>query len=245
MKDDTLEFEKERINSIKRMHSDSKMKNLNQQWFDLSFEHRYPYNFDWLGLPIIQYPQDIIAIQEIVWNIKPKTVIETGIARGGSLIFYSSLLNLIGNNGLVIGIDIDIRSHNRQRIENHPLFKSIKLIEGSSVEIETVNQVEKLITHDGPVIVVLDSNQHMDHVIKELNLYKDFVNCGSYIIVLDTHCESTPQHLFKDRPWGLGNSPMTAVNEFIKNNDSFIIDKDIHEKLGITGAPNGYLKRMA
>ena len=244
MKDDILDFENEKKFSINKMKSDSKMSDLNKEWFELSFEHRYPYNFSWLGLPIIQYPQDIIAIQEIVWKVQPKTIIETGVARGGSLIFYSSLIKLIGNGGKVIGIDIDIRKHNRKRIEKHRLFESIELIEGSSIESQTVKKVDESIDKSSPVLVVLDSNHTHDHVLSELHLYKDFVTKDSYIIVLDTHCETLPQHLLANRPWGKGNSPMTAVMEFIKTNKGFKIDSEIHEKLGVTGAPSGYIKKI-
>jgi cephalosporin hydroxylase len=244
MTDDTLEFEKEKKTSIKKMYTDPEMGELNRRWFDLSFEHKYPYNFSWLGLPIIQYPQDIVAIQEIVWKVQPKTIIETGIARGGSLIFYSSLVKLLGNQGKVIGIDIEIRNHNRKRIEKHSLFDSIELVEGSSIDPSTILKVEKIIDTSKPVLVVLDSNHTHDHVLSELRMYKDFVTKGSYIIVLDTHCENLPQHLLANRPWGKGNSPMTAVVEFLKSNKNFQVDNEIHEKLGVTGAPSGYIKRV-
>ena len=244
MNDDILNFEKEKLISISKMKSDSKMKDLSKEWFELSFEHRYPYNFSWLGLPIIQYPQDIIAIQEIIWQTQPKTIIETGIARGGSLIFYSSLIKLMGNGGKVIGIDIDIRKHNRSRIEDHPLFEYIELVEGSSIDTKTINRVYDHVDRKNPVIVILDSNHTHEHVLSELNSYKDFVTKGSYIIVLDTHCETTPKHLFENRPWGAGNSPMTAVKKFLETNSEFIIDDKVEDKIAITGAPSGYLKKV-
>jgi cephalosporin hydroxylase len=204
---------------------------------------RYSYNFFWMGRPIIQYPQDIIAMQEILWQLQPDLVIETGIAHGGSLVFYASILELIGK-GQVLGIDIDIRPHNRKAIEEHPMFKHITMIEGSSISRQTVLQVEKAVEGKQIVLVVLDSNHAHEHVLKELQLYSPFVTKNSYLVVFDTIIENIPEGSFPGRPWGKGNNPKTAVYEFLKTNSDFIIDKDVEHKLLITVAPDGYLKKI-
>ncbi|HEV8283362.1 MAG TPA: cephalosporin hydroxylase family protein [Chitinophagaceae bacterium] len=205
---------------------------------------QYSYNFSWMGRPIIQYPQDMIAMQEIVWKVKPDLIIETGIAHGGSLIYYASLLELIGK-GEVLGIDIDIREHNRKEIEKHPMYKRIKMIQGSSIDEEVVKQVKKYTTGKERIIVCLDSNHTHEHVLSELNLYSPFVNTGSYIIAFDTIVEDLPEGYFSQkRPWGISNNPRTAVDEFLKTNKDFEIDTSIDNKLLISVAPKGYLKRI-
>lgn len=209
-----------------------------------SNKSQYSYNFSWMGRPIIQYPQDMIAMQEIIWEIKPDLIIETGIAHGGSLIYYASLLELIGH-GEVLGIDIDIRKHNRAEIEKHPMVKRIHMIEGSSISNDTVEKVKEYAKGKQKVIVCLDSNHTHEHVLSELNLYAPLVSPGSYIIAFDTIVENLPEGYFSQkRPWGIGNNPMTAVEEFIRTNDRFIIDKEIDNKLLISVAPKGYLKRL-
>lgn len=204
---------------------------------------KYSYNFEWLGIPVIQYPQDLIASQEIIWQLKPDVIIETGVAHGGSVIFYSSLLELIGK-GRVIGIDIDIREHNRKNIEHHAMFKRIELIEGSSVSKEVIEKLRASIQDNETVLVMLDSNHTHDHVLKELELYSDFVTPGSYLIVYDTIIESIPDTFFANRPWGQNNNPKTAVNKFLENNPNFEIDRSIENKILLTVAPSGYLKRI-
>ena len=203
---------------------------------------KYSYNFTWLGRPIIQYPQDMIATQEIIWQVKPDLIIETGIAHGGSLIFYASMLELIGGDGEVLGIDIDIREHNRVEIEKHPMFKRIAMIEGSSIDEEIVRQVYDFANNKKQVLILLDSMHTHDHVLKELLLYSPLVTKGSYLVVFDTIIEDMPDDFFPDRPWGKGNNPKTAVWEFLKTNDRFVVDKEIENKLLITVAPGGYLK---
>jgi len=203
---------------------------------------KYSYNFSWLGRPIIQYPQDIIAMQEIVWDVKPDLIIETGIAHGGSLIYYASLLELVGH-GEVLGIDIDIRPHNREAIEAHPMFKRISLLEGSSIAPDTVEQVRK-VAEGKRVLVALDSNHTHDHVLAELEAYAPLVAIGSYCVVMDTVVEDMPEDFFPDRPWGPGNNPKTAVWEYLKTHPEFEIDKQIEHKLLITVAPDGYLRRV-
>jgi cephalosporin hydroxylase len=195
-----------------------------------------------MGRPIIQFPQDIVSMQEIIWQVKPQLIIETGIAHGGSLIFYASMLELLGNDGFVLGIDIDIRQHNRLAIEKHPMYKRIKMIEGSSTDQAVIAKVHEMAEGKAPIIVVLDSMHTHDHVFEELNAYSPLVTKGSYLVVFDTVIEDMPADFFPDRPWGRGNNPKTAVWEFLKRNDRFEIDKDIEAKLLITVAPDGYLK---
>lgn len=205
---------------------------------------QYSYNFSWMGRPIIQYPQDMIAMQELIWEIKPDLIIETGIAHGGSLIYYASLLELIGN-GKVLGIDIDIRKHNREEIERHPMFKRIKMIEGSAVDEFVVDRVRKEAEGKERILVCLDSNHTYDHVLNELRFYAPLVSLNSYIVVFDTIVEDLPEGYFSQkRPWGIGNNPKTAVDHFLRDNDSFVVDKSIDNKLLISVAPGGYLKRI-
>jgi cephalosporin hydroxylase len=205
---------------------------------------KYGYNFTWLGRPIIQLPQDMIAMQEIIWQARPELIIETGIAHGGSLIFYASMLELIGGNGQVLGIDIDIREHNRIEIEKHPLFKRIMMLEGSSIDDTIYRHVYDIARKKSRVLIALDSNHTHDHVLKELQLYSHLVTKGSYLVVFDTAIEDMPEGSFPDRPWGKGNNPKTAVWEFLKITDQFVIDKEIEHKLLLTVAPDGYLKRI-
>jgi cephalosporin hydroxylase len=205
----------------------------------------YIYNFSWLGRPVIQIPQDLFAMQEIIWATKPDFIIETGIAHGGSLVFQASMLELIGK-GKVIGIDIDIRQHNRIEIENHPLYHRIEMIEGSSVSNDVVDQMRSIVDGAKSIMVTLDSHHTHDHVLKELELYTPFVSKGNYCIVFDTAVEDLARDFpATDRPWGPGNNPKTAVWEFLKTNDHFEIDKDIEAKILITAAPDGYLKRIS
>ena len=203
---------------------------------------KYSYNFSWMGRPIIQYPQDMIAMQEIIWQVKPDLIIETGIAHGGSLIFSASMLELIGGEGEVLGIDIDIREHNRVEIEKHPMYKRITMIQGSSVDEEIAKQVHGFAKGKKRILLILDSMHTHDHVLKELQFYSQLVTKGSYLVVFDTVIEDMPDDMFPDRPWGKGNNPKTAVWEFLKTNDRFEIDKEMENKLLITVAPDGYLK---
>ena len=203
--------------------------------------YKYSYNFTWLGRPVIQFPQDLIAVQEIIWKVKPDLIIETGIAHGGSLIFHASILELLGK-GEVVGIDIEIRKHNKIEIEKHPLFHRITMIEGSSIDKDIVKQIHELSKNKKKVLLVLDSNHTHEHVLQELQLYSSLVNKDSYVIVFDTVVEDLPDSIVTDRPWSKGNNPKTAVWEFLKNNDRFKIDKEIENKLMITVAPSGFLK---
>jgi cephalosporin hydroxylase len=211
---------------------------------------KYSYNFSWLGRPIIQYPQDMVAMQELIWSIQPDLIVETGIAHGGSLIFYASLLELNAicggpKDGAVLGIDIDIRLHNRAAIEAHPMFKRISMIEGSSVAPEVIRQARTAATRKERVMVCLDSNHTHDHVLAELQAYASLTSVGSYCVVFDTVIEDLPGDMYPDRPWGPGNNPKSAVHEFLKTHPEFQIDRSIDHKLLISVAPDGYLKRLA
>jgi cephalosporin hydroxylase len=236
------EFERTKRKYIQRMSKDKNLLAMSNRWFIESCKYKYSYNFTWMGRPIIQFPQDIMAMQEIIWEVKPELIVETGIAHGGSLIFHASMLEIIGGNGQVLGIDIDIRQHNRAEIEKHPMFRRIKMIEGSSIDEHVVNEVYDFASGKAPVLLVLDSNHTHEHVLKELALYSPLVTKGSYLVVFDTVIEDMPDEFFGDRPWGRGNNPTTAAKDFLKINDRFVVVKDIEEKLLITVAPDGYLK---
>jgi len=205
---------------------------------------RYSYNFSWLGMPIFQYPQDLVALQEIVWNVRPQVIVETGVARGGSLVFYAGLLRLIDPQAIVVGVDIDIRPHNRQAILAHPLAGSIRLIDGSSIAPGTVDQVAALVNGRRSVMVCLDSHHAHDHVLAELEAYAGFVTPGSYLVVLDTAIEHLPPECSFGKPWGQGNSPASAVQAFLSHDRRFAVDQEIDAKLQISVAPGGYLRRL-
>lgn len=224
---------------------DEKYKKVGIDFINVTQKEKYSYNFSWMGRPVIQFPQDIVAMQEIIWNVKPDLIVETGIAHGGSLIMYASFMEMMGIEGEVLGVDIDIREYNRKEIENHPMFKRITMFEGSSISNEIVEQVKTFAEKHQTILVVLDSNHTHDHVLKELELYSDLVSIGSYCVVFDTIVEDMHDEMFTDRPWGIGNNPKTAVLEFLKGNNNFVIDNEIEDKLLITVAPDGYLKRIA
>jgi len=236
-------FATERKENIRKMQKDLSLKELALKFLVKSFRYNYSYNFDWLGRPFIQVPQDIIALQEIIWKTKPDLIIETGIAHGGGLIFYASMLELLGR-GEVVGIDVEIRPHNRKEIEKHPLSKRIIMFEGSSTDDKVVRGVEKIVKRHKKVMVCLDSLHTHEHVLNELNIYSKFVTKGNYLVVFDTVIEFFPKGFFKDRPWDKGNNPYTAVKEFLKHNKNFVVDKEIENKLLITCAPGGYLLRV-
>lgn len=214
-----------------------------REWFQHSIKEKYSYNFSWMGRPIIQYPSDLLAMQEIIWRVKPDLIIETGIAHGGSLIFYASMLALLGEKERkVVGIDVDIRPHNRIAIEEHPMSPKITLIEGSSTSHHVVEQVRNIATSHSTILVVLDSNHTHSHVLEELHLYSPFVTQGSYLVVFDTCIEDLPVDTFPDRPWSVGDNPKTAVRRFLQECDRFEVDKEIENKLMVTAAPQGYLR---
>ena len=227
---------------IDAMGNNSRLRRMALDFLRETAAYKYSHNFSWLGNPIIQVPQDIVAMQEIIWRVKPDLIIETGIAHGGSLIFYASMLELLGSNGVVIGIDVDIREHNRIEIEKHPMFKRITMIQGSSIDEGIVKQVHDLAKDKKQILVALDSNHTHSHVLRELQLYSPLVTKGSYLVVFDTAIEDMPDGFFSDRPWDKGNNPKTAVWEFLKTNKRFEIDRETENKLLITVAPDGYLK---
>jgi cephalosporin hydroxylase len=220
-----------------------------RDWMNLANKKKYSYHFEWLGRPVIQYPQDMIAMQEIIWTVQPDLIIETGIAHGGSLIFWASLLELNAACGgvqdaEVLGVDIDIRAHNREAIEAHPMAKRISMIQGSSIAPEIIDQVKAKAVGKQRVLVCLDSNHTHEHVLAELEAYAPLTSVGSYCVVFDTIVEDMPAEMFPDRPWGPGNNPKTAVWEYLKTHTEFEIDKQIDRKLMISVAPDGYLKRV-
>jgi cephalosporin hydroxylase len=223
------------------MAADPEVRQLRARTLEVMAKYRYAYNFNWLGRPIIQLPQDIVAVQELIWTIRPDLVIETGVAHGGSLILHASLLELLGR-GEVLGIDIDIREHNRREIERHPLAKRIRLLQGSSIDREIAAQAMLVAADKAHVLVILDSNHTHDHVLAELRLYGPLVTRGSYLIVFDTAIEDMPASCFADRPWKPGDNPKTAVRAFLAENDRFEIDRELEARLLVTAAPDGYLR---
>jgi cephalosporin hydroxylase len=235
-----------------RLTSNRDNPSLNQHgaaFMQASVGPKYSYNFSWLGRPIIQYPQDMIAVQELIWSIQPDLILETGIAHGGSLIYYASLLELNAACGgpaeaRVVGVDIDIRAHNRQAIETHPMFRRITMVQGSSIEPAIVDQVTRLAAGKQRVLVCLDSNHTHDHVLAELQAYAPLTSVGSYCVVFDTIIEDLPADTYPDRPWGPGNNPKTAVWKFLEDHPEFVIDPQVDHKLVISVAPSGYLRRI-
>lgn len=256
--DPIKQFYTEQEKRIKSYAHDNSFVELSKNWRAQSMKKEYVYNFDWLGRPIIQYPQDIQAIQEIIWETKPDLIIETGIAHGGSLILSASMLALLdisdfiqnesrpdprASKRKVIGIDLEIRQHNRIEIEKHPMSNWITMIEGSSTDNSIVETVTKLSKNYQKVMVCLDSMHTHEHVLAELEAYANLVTKGCYCVVFDTFIEDVERGFFSDRPWNVANNPKTAVHEWLKLNCDFEIDKMRHNKLQITAAPDGFLKR--
>jgi cephalosporin hydroxylase len=245
--------------NIEGLKADRDVQALSRVWVREIARHRYAYNFSWMGRPAIQFPNDAWAMQELIWTIRPDLIIETGIAHGGSLIFSASMLALLDmcdaaesktplsavqSSRKVLGIDIDIRPHNRAAIEAHPLASRIQMIEGSSISPDVVAQVKKIAEGYKRVLVCLDSNHTHEHVLDELNAFAPLVTVDSYCVVFDTLVEDMPVELCANRPWGPGNNPKTAVWEYLKTHPEFQIDRDIPAKLLITVAPDGFLKRV-
>ena len=251
-------FKDQCLNEIANQASDAALRTTSKEWIERANGAKYSYHFEWLGRPIIQYPQDMVAMQELIWAVRPDLVIETGIAHGGSLMLSASALALLdyceaveqgvaldphASRRRVVGVDIDIRSHNRAAIEAHPLAHKITMIEGSSIEPEVASQVRDIARGHERILVCLDSNHTHAHVLAELDAYAPLVSQGSYCVVFDTIIEDMPPGSFTDRPWDRGNNPKTAVWEYLKTHPEFEIDKTIEHKLLITVAPDGYLKR--
>lgn len=243
------QFKDEGRAEIDAQGADQDLVSASLDWISRANAHKYSYHFEWLGRPIIQYPQDIVAMQELIWGLQPDLIVETGIAHGGSLILWASLLELNAACGgpqdaRVLGVDIDIRAHNRAAIEGHPLFRRITMIEGSSVDPDVVAQVRHAADGRKHVLVCLDSNHTHAHVLEELEAYAPLTSVGSYCVVFDTVIEDLPAGMFPDRPWGPGNNPKTAVDEYLKAHREFEIDRRMDDKLLISVAPSGYLKRL-
>ncbi len=245
MDNKVAEFIDETNQRIERNSINEKLQLAAREFNIESNKAQYSYNFKWMGRPVIQYPQDILAMQEIIWDVKPDLIIETGIAHGGSLIFYASMLELIGK-GEVLGIDIEIREHNRREIEKHPMYRRLTMIQGSSIDATVVEKVKQFAKNKPTILVVLDSNHTHEHVLEELKAFSPLVSVNSYIVVFDTIVEYLPVNYLPGhiRPWGISNNPLTAVREFLGSNPNFEIDKSINNKLLISVAPDGYLKRI-
>ena len=249
----------DRSRGVTEMVADSSLARVANEFLLRTSRYKYTYFFDWLGRPIIQFPQDIVAVQELVWRVRPDLIIETGVAHGGSLVLSASLLALLDMSDAiasgmtldprhsrrrVIGIDIDIRAHNRHAIETHPMASRIEMIEGSSISCDVVATVRERSKAFSTIMVFLDSNHTHDHVLAELEAYAPLVSKGSYCVVFDTVVDHMPKSMFPDRPWGPDNNPKTAVRDFLFAHPEFQIDSHIHNKLLITVAPDGYLMRI-
>ena len=242
-------FENEVKSRVSGNEKNDKLRDSAAAFMESSLEPQYSYNFSWMGRPIIQYPQDIIAMQEIIWSVQPDLIIETGIAHGGSLIFSASMLELNAacggpQNAEVLGIDIDIREHNRKAVEDHPMSKRITMIQGSSIAPDIIANVKEHAANKERVLVCLDSNHTHEHVLAELEAYAQLTSKGSYCVVFDTIVEDTADQCPSDRPWGKGNNPKTAVWKYLETHPEFKIDREIDNKLLISVAPEGYLKRI-
>lgn len=243
--DPITQFKQERAADVAAMGRDEELKKKSLDWMLHADKYKYTYNFTWLGRPIIKFPSDIVATQQIIWDVRPDLIIETGIAHGGSLILSASLLELIGGDGKVLGIDVDIRAHNRKEIEAHPMMKRIEMIEGSSVADDVIARVKTAAAKAKCVMVFLDSLHTHDHVLKELELYAPLVTKGSYLVLPDTFIEYFPKGYYAhNRPWDVGNNPMTALRSFMEKNKDFEIDQALCDKLMITEAFDGYLRRV-
>ena len=254
------QFAQERHDRLAGYAQDAAFQTLSRDWLQASMQRQYVYNFDWMGRPIIQYPQDMVAMQELVWRVRPDLIIETGIAHGGSLVLSASLLALLdmsdaieagttldprASRRKVLGVDIDIREHNRAAIESHPMSSRITMIQGSSVAPDVVQQVRDLAQDYQRVLVCLDSMHTHDHVLGELDAYAPLVTPGSYCVVFDTFVEDMPPKFFADRPWDVGNNPKTAVKQWLTSHAEFEVDAEMEQRLQVTVAPHGFLRRLA
>ena len=244
MSDDRQQFLSDRKELIGGMAKDQEVAARNLDLLVASDKNGYSYMWDWLGVPIIQMPADIVAMQEIIWKTRPDVIVETGIARGGSAILHTSLLRLTGKPGKVIAVDIDIRAHNRETIESHPLGDGVTLIEGSSVDPVIIDKIRSLIPADSRVMVVLDSDHTHSHVLAELQLYSQFVTPGMYLIAADTFVEELPVQLHRPREWGPGDNPKTAVDSFLASAPDFKLDADLAAKMLMSSSAAGYLRRI-
>lgn len=252
------QFAQERRDRLTSYAEDAAFQALSRDWLQASMQRQYVYNFDWMGRPIIQYPQDMVAMQELVWRVRPDLIIETGIAHGGSLVLSASLLALLDMSDAieagatldprvsrrkVLGVDIDIRAHNRAAIESHPMASRISMIQGSSIDSDVVEQVRDFARGYQRVLVCLDSMHTHDHVLAELQAYAPLVSAGSYCVVFDTFVQDMPQRFFADRPWDVGNNPKTAVHQWLASHPEFEVDNQWPSQLMVTVAPDGFLRR--
>jgi cephalosporin hydroxylase len=253
------QFKQEVEKNIESLGQDHDVQALSRIWVREISRHKWAYNFRWLGRPAIQFPNDAWALQEIIWEVKPDLIIETGIAHGGSLILSASMLALLdmceaiesgavldpkNSKRKVLGLDIDIRQHNREAIEAHPMSSRIQMIQGSSIAPEVIEQVKAVAENYQRILVCLDSNHTHEHVLAELEAYAPLTSVGSYCVVMDTLIEDMPMSMFPDRPWRPGDNPKTAVLDYLRTHSEFEIDKNIDHKLLISVAPDGYLKRV-
>jgi cephalosporin hydroxylase len=244
MKDDRADFEQEKREAAARMAADESLAADALALNAAADRHDWSYQWSWLGLPVIQLPPDIVAMQEVIWETRPQLVIETGIARGGSLILYASILELIGE-GKVLGVDIDIRPHNRAAIESHPLAHRVRMIQGSSVDEQIVSEARAAASQVERVMVILDSSHTQEHVLAELHAYAPLVTVGQFLVVADTFVEEIPPQQHRpERPWGPGNNPATALATWLDETDDFEPDAFINAKLLLTASPGGYLRRV-
>ncbi len=252
------QFSQERNERLAAYAQDKPFQQLSRQWLQESMAKKYVYNFDWMGRPIIQYPQDMVAIQDLVWRVRPDLIIETGIAHGGSLILSASMLAMLDmcdaieagttidprqSKRKVIGLDIDIRPHNRSAIEAHPMASRIQMFQGSSIDPAVVQQVRVAAKGYKKVLVFLDSMHTHDHVLGELDAYATLVTPGSYCVVFDTFVDDMPPRFFADRPWDVGNNPKTAVRAWLPQHAEFEVDAEMEQRLQVTVAPHGFLRR--
>ena len=244
---------------VKSYKDEEEMRKAAADFMLSSTKPKYCYNFSWQSRPIIQYPQDMVAMQEIIWKVKPDLIIEMGIAHGGSLIYNASILAMLDmceaikehriidpkiSERKILGVDIDIREHNKTEIEKHPMSSRIEMIEGSSISPEIIEKVKDYAKDYKCILVCLDSNHTHEHVLAELEAYAPLTSVGSYCVVFDTIIEDLPKDAYPDRPWGPGDNPKTAVYDYLKNHPNFEIDKNIFEKLLISVCPDGFLKKL-
>ncbi|MYB40480.1 cephalosporin hydroxylase [Candidatus Saccharibacteria bacterium] len=244
-KDDRLEFESQTISQSHRLGKDKQVFSQATETLISLDQYDYPYLWSWMGVPIIQLPADIIATQEAIWKSKPDVIIETGVARGGSVIFLASMLEMIKSKGFVIGVDIDLRQHNKETIKEHQLSHKVKLVSGSSVDKNTIRNIEDLLPEKAKIMVILDSDHSRDHVLDELRIYSKFCTKGCYLVIADTilgHLNKSQAPKKRSQLLYQGNEPLAARDIFLAENDRFEIDKTLNGKLVLSSSPGGYLK---
>jgi cephalosporin hydroxylase len=236
------EFEARNRQMLETMAADRDLQAASIDWIERTVPYEYAYHFTWMGLPIIQLPADILALQEIIFRVRPRLIVETGVARGGSMVYYASLLELLGGDGRVLGVEIALRPHNRRAIESHPLARRIDIVDGSSISPAVVEQVRARAAGRQPILVILDSNHTHAHVLQELELYGPLVTKGSYMVVLDTVVEDVKDDLYPGKDYRRGDNPKTAVREFLARSSRFAVDPEFDRKLLLSAAPGGYLR---